>query len=285
MLLQELKALKDIVFEMSGGRVNEENNWGKSKKTGRRALSEARHYSQLHYNNGDEKDLTSFNAVYDMKHFTSEIVADMGDSIRDCFEAERKEIFREIDRLNDSLDGNCEELESEPKVSKSFEKISLSSPSPVPTEKMDLCSMCSLRKPPIVDLTTGKSIVLYPFICSACQLARQKREVKLGTSSSSSSSSNSAAGIRSGTRSMSHSQSTPAHLSAEMSRLDISIDTNSPAFQYNKRSNNEDSPDAALTSAFSVSKSSPRSSGGGAASKFRNRLDSARHEHHFLDEF
>lgn len=271
-MLLELKALKDIVFEMSGGRVNAENNWGKSKKTGRRAISEARQYSQLYYHNNNAKDLSAFKSVYGMQHFTAEIIVDMVDSVRDCFEVERREIEQEIDRLNDSLDGNFEEMESDVKMTKSFEKVSIGSPSPVPNEKMELCSMCSVRKP--------ASSFDNSLVCSTCHLSRQRREAKLGSgnntsarNTTSSSSSNNLGG------SLHHSQSTPTQLTAEMARLDIS----GPAFQYNSRNNNEDSPDSAP---ISSGKSSSRGgSAGGAASKFRNRLDSARHEHHFLDEF
>ena len=94
------------------------------------------------------------------------------------------------------------------------------------------------------------------------------RDAKISSSSSSCGSVNNGSYNRGNGMRMVHSQSTPAHMSVN----DEAASCSGSPFENNRRSNNENSPDGA-----------PKSARG--SSRFRSRLDSARNQHHFLDEF
>lgn len=251
----ELAALKDIIFE-SGAEASIKNK----KTSGLRGLSLAQQFSKLHYEDSDKSFTTD--VIYDLKTFTLEIVALRIDEIRESFENEKLEIEREIDRLNDSLDGDYgadAANESDSKISKTMSKLTIHAV-PVPlslSTEMDMCSVCSSRRPANLLFQRGSSS---GFICATCETMRNKREAKMGTV-------NSTNKVNGG---LSHSRSTPV-----VTSLNEDTHLSSPPQRDVRRNNNEDSPDSARTQ-------SPR---GGASSKFRNRIDSARHEHHFIDEF
>jgi len=258
----ELTALKDIIFEASGGRAGSSSTGRNKRATGLRGLSLAQQFSQLHYQD-NEKSFAN-DEVFSIRRFTLEIVNERMEDIRQCFEAEKAEIELEIERLTDSLDedyGADASNDSDVKIAKSMSNLSIhtsSAPSPVPTDRLELCSVCNIKRS-AGQMSSGASRNASSFVCNTCETTRNRREAKMGTVQSSSS--NRVGGL-------SHSQSTPANLtSAEESHM------SSPRRDV-RRNNNEDSPDSAP-------KISPR----GASSKFRNRIDSARHEHHFIDEF
>ena len=265
-LFMELTALKDIIFEASGGRAGSSSTGGRNKRaSGLRGLSLAQQFSQLHYQDS-EKSFTN-DEIFSIRSFTLEIVNERMDDIRQCFEAEKAEIELEIERLTDSLDedyGADASNDSDAKVAKSMSNLSIhtsSAPSPVPTDRLELCSMCNIKRPTGHMVSGASRNTSFSFVCSTCETARNRREAKMGTVLSSSS-------TRAAGHGLSHSQNTPANLtSVEDNHL------NSPRRDI-RRNNNEDSPDSAP-------KISPR----GASSKFRNRIDSARYEHHFIDEF
>jgi hypothetical protein len=214
-----------------------------------------------------------------MKQFTLEAVTDRLDEIRDCFEAERVEIGQEIDRLNDHLGGDfgmdCEtSVEYERGLPKSMSAMSLSS-APVPADRMETCSVCNTKRPAASLSSSGGGKNGLP-VCTMCETTRALRDAKIGGAStsltapsSSSASSVASAGSAATSSTMLHSRSIPAHLSA----ADLKLNTASVVAENTRRNNNEDSPNGAPKSARS------------AVGRFRSRLDSARHEHHFLDEF
>lgn len=256
--------MKDIVFEASGGRAGS-NSTKHKRASGLRGLSLAQQFSQLHYQ--DSNKSFANDEIFAIGKFTLEVVNERIDEIRDCFEAEKAEIEIEIERLTDSLDGDYgadATNDSDAKISKSMSNLSIhtsSAPSPVPVDRMELCSVCSIKRPSsqmIPSISRASSSAL---VCTTCETTRNRREAKMGTVL--------AANTSRAPNGLSHSRSTPANLtSTEESHL------SSPPNRDARRNNNEDSPDSAP-------KVSPR----GASSRFRNRIDSARHEHHFIDEF
>ena len=134
---------------------------------------------------------------------------------------------------------------------------------PVPVERLELCSICNTKRP-ASQMISGASKSLAGLVCTSCETTRNRREAKMGSVLTSSSQ------AQSTLNTLSHSRSTPVGLAASTEDLHLS----SPPVRSARHNNNEDSPDSAR-------QLSPR----GATSKFRNRIDSARHEHHFIDEF
>lgn len=307
--MSELVALKDIIFESSGGRVSSANNWGKSKKvSGRRAISEARQYSQLHYGEDNIRESTILDVIYGMKQFTLDIVNYRLEDIKESFEKEKQELNQEIERLNNSLAGdfnaddefNDEIEESLPKSlstmtlqhhtgstnnnnnSNSSNYSNNSNSSPVPSDRMEVCTVCNIKRPVSSMMpSTGSKFSSQGsgVICTMCHTTRAMREAKIsggGSRSSHTTDTTTNVGrhaITTGSSSLAHSRSVPAHLhiptTTTTSSSKLQVDMKEIALP--RRNNNEDSPEPAPKSARS--------------SRFRNRLDSARHEHHFLEEF
>lgn len=252
--------------------MSRENNFGKAKKaTGRRALSEARQYSQLHYGDETLREASVLDVIFAMNSFTTESVTENVDLIREGFNLESTEINQDIDRLNDSLSGDfgadCDtSVDYSLTLPSAMGALSLSA-NPVPSERMELCCVCNVKRPVSSLIQTNTAGRRGPLesngqtMCTMCHTTRMMREAKISSNSSNSSISSVNSAIN---RGLTHSQSTPSHLHLESDVSTVSA---------NKRhSNNEDSPDGA-----------PKSARGG--SRFRSRLDSARNQHHFLDEF
>jgi hypothetical protein len=275
-LISELKALKDIVFESSGGRMCKDNNWGKSKRTtGRRAISEARQYSQLHYGEDSMRETTTYDAVYGVGTFTFESVLCRIEEIRECFEAEKNEICQEIDRLNDILSGDIGadgdmSMECERGLPKSFSALSVGTSHAVPQDRMETCSVCNARRESstmtVNNATSKTGGRPGGLVCNVCQVTRSIMEAKISSGPRHSN------GVSAATSTLSHSQSTPAHLFASAAGA-VKLDTAAAVREGSdhKHNNNADSPGDAPHSARS--------------SRFRSRIDSARHEHHFLEDF
>jgi hypothetical protein len=216
------------------------------------------------------KESSSQDFVFGMKEFTLEAVTDRLDEIRDCFEAERVEISQEIDRLNDHLSGDfgmdCDtSVEYERGLPKSMSAMSLTT-APVPSDRLETCSVCNIKRP-ASSLSSSSASKHGSPVCTMCETTRALRDAKIGGAPSSSASS--VASTSSSSSTLLHSRSIPAHLSA----ADLKLNTSAAAAENTRRNNNEDSPNGAPKSARS------------SAGRFRSRLDSARHEHHFLDEF
>jgi len=263
--MSELSALKDIIFEASGGRAGQNKNSGRNKRaSGLRGLSLAQQFSQLHYQ--DNEKSSDIDGVFGIKKFTTEIVIARLEEIRDCFEAEKVAIEHEIERLTDSLDGDYGDdgmNESDSKVTKSMSTLSIHT-APVPVERLELCSVCNTKRP-ASQIIPSASKSATGMVCTSCETTRNRREAKMGSVLATSSSQ-----AQNAHNNLSYSRSTPMGLVASTEDLHLS----SPPVRSARHNNNEDSPDSARIV-------SPR----GATSKFRNRIDSARHEHHFIDEF
>lgn len=263
--MSELMALKDIIFEASGGRAGHNKGSGRNKRaSGLRGLSLAQQFSQLHYQDTEKSE--DHDGIFGIKSFNYEIVAAQLQEIRDSFEAEKVAIEQEIERLTDSLDGDYGEdtmNESDSKITKSMSTLSIHT-APVPVERLELCSVCNVKRP-ISQMVSGGAKNIASVVCTSCETTRNRREAKMGSVLATSSSH-----TQNNHYSLSHSRSTPAGLATSTEDLHLS----SPPVRTARHNNNEDSPDSAR-------KLSPR----GATSKFRNRIDSARHEHHFIDEF
>lgn len=306
-------ALKDIIFESSGGRVSSANNWGKSKKvSGRRAISEARQYSQLHYGEDNIRESTILDVIYGMKQFTLDIVNYRLEDIKESFEKEKQELNQEIERLNNSLAGdfNADDefnAEIEESLPKSLSTMTLqhhtgstnnsisssnynsnSNSSPVPSDRMEVCTVCNMKRPVssmMPSISSNNSISSKSFtqgsgvICTMCHTTRAMREAKISGGGSRSSHTTDTTttnvgrhAITTGSSSLAHSRSVPAHLHVPNTNTTSStLQVDMKEITLPRRNNNEDSPEPAPKSARS--------------SRFRNRLDSARHEHHFLEEF
>lgn len=276
--MMELMALKDIIFETSGGRPNSEGTGKNKRASGLRGLSLAQQFSKLHYEDS-EKSFTS-DEIFSIKQFTLEIVTFRLEDIRECFDAEKIEIEQEIDRLNNTLDGDYGADESDSNVAKSMSKLSIltgaASPSPVPAERTELCSVCSTKRPYHQLQQAANRGSSSSFICTACETTRNKREAKMGTISALSSAHRGSNNTGSN-NGLSHSQSTPANLTSP--QLVERDHLSSPPDRVVHRNNNEESPDGA------GAKSSGRRGPVTGSSKFRNRIDSARFDHHFSDAF
>ena len=297
----ELRALKDILFEMSGARTS---NDGK-KITGKRALAQARQYSQLNYTDEISGDSSVLDALFNMKSFTLEIVADRLDDIHECFKVENAGLESFIARLTDNLDSdsitagctsNSFDLGSkhgdsvdDAGIAQAMSKVNLTernnrnatsttgngnnsnpsssgnsrsnSSSALPGDKMEVCTVCSVKKN-VTLLSSAVVNTAAAFVCSTCQTKKIRRDAKLGTNSGSSTSHATSSGMIS-------SRSTPAGV-----RTDAHFEETqaNQAESSNQHNNNDDSPDARPKSASRTS-------------KFRSKLDSARFDRHFMEEF
>ena len=277
---------------MSGSGTSDSTSGRGKKASGKRAISEARQYSQLHYSEDFTREPTILDTMYNIKSFSLDFVASRMYDIKDAFAVEQTELECDIKRLNETLDGEVnfgsgcdlsfDNDSNNSNLVSSMANISLTksssaatvtttnpSPNPVHIDRLEMCSVCSQRKPSQTISTIsgggnkirGGSGSIAVFVCAACQIARTSRDAKLGGHNNN--------------NTMSHSRSVPANVTSSAAAPKRAV---SPAAaQINRHNNNDDSPDAAQ-------KPSSRGSGGGS-SRFRSRLDSARHEHHFLDEF
>mmetsp|Transcript_10763 Transcript_10763/g.17557 ORF Transcript_10763/g.17557 Transcript_10763/m.17557 type:complete len:477 (-) Transcript_10763:172-1602(-) len=121
----ELRALKDIIYDMAGGDMVIDGLWAsggdgsnntsqvKKKTGGKRGITDARNFSQLHYNSstsdGGQQNEAGWlmDDLLQCKYFTAETIGFKLDDIREAMQLEIKGLEVDIERLNIYLDGGA----------------------------------------------------------------------------------------------------------------------------------------------------------------------------------
>jgi hypothetical protein len=142
---------------MSGSNGLSEHIGGQSKpkvSIGKRSISDARQYSQLHYSSdGLPTEMSVLDDIYCCKRFTIEKVMLRLHDIREAFAIEAANLENEIERLNASLDG---EADIESTIVPAMSRTSVSKPSNIVVDKLALCSVCG-KKPAQTSLKGSSS--------------------------------------------------------------------------------------------------------------------------------
>ncbi|KAJ1408752.1 hypothetical protein B484DRAFT_403420 [Ochromonadaceae sp. CCMP2298] len=294
----EVKALKDIIFEMAGGQdiIDSLNGRSGQKVGGRRAIADARNYSQLHYN----KTKSSVDELFACPRFSLDSVGAQVLKIREGFAAEASELERDVDRLTAGLDGDVGDFldtgmasltldesvkdmkvqgkaEAQRAEDKGVNFVKSGTHQVDKGEKVDkggrkqkddeLCTLCGTKRTKRTKSVPNKG---NPTLCLGCQTRKAKKEQE-------------------GARNMHTSQSAPVALKTSLSLAQGDMTEwegqgREGQGQGRPHNNNDDSPEAKHTH-LSSSSSGRISSSGGTPSKFRSRLDAARCDLHFLDDF
>jgi hypothetical protein len=292
-LWREVKALKSILFEMGSNSLDNIVRQSNVGRGGKHSIAKAKNFSNLYYTQGKENE---FN-IYSIKTFSLDsITSDLSD-IKDAMEAEHTFLEKEVNHLNNEMDNQSESMisldESTSGLNSNFSSMDLSSMT---------CSICKSKLSMIVDPSRRGQLPnssssssrfnnsLQTYTCSICKEKKSIQESKLYGSN---------VGRNTGTRHpdetfiqdfsqklflSSQSEAILQHSPLSSSNSYLSSDSNDD--HRPRGSNNNDSPPGSLSLSVPVSSRSSLSSGGrGSTSKFRSRLNSARDELHFLDEF
>lgn len=274
-----MKAFKAILFEMGSNSLDNAlrqnvGTSGTNRRGGKSSIAKAKNFSNLYYTTKEGEN--EFN-IYTMKNFTLDSVQNMRSEIKESMDEERISLEKEIVKLNNEMDNQsesvaygCDESASLTSLNTSFLSLDLSSLT---------CTVCKKPSTRVDPARTNK--LGTQFVCSICKKGSthifrnneshesmiQDFSKKLMLSSQSEAM-------------LSSSNNSNSYLTHSSSTSNDYLDDSSPHPHPN---NNDSSPVSFMS--VPVSSRSTLSSGGRGSSKFRSRLNSARDELHFLDEF
>ncbi len=292
-LWRELQALKSIIFEINGYTNNVSTSFNKdasketnvkSKSNGKRSILNAKSFSSLYYDNVESSTTNGslqMEAIYNMTDFSLEQIITSLEIIRSALESETADLETEVQKLNREMDSQSESnvfvfnssgADTKQNNSKSQHNI----------DRGDfVCRLCNKRSTASVVVPTAggarQSHLAAQYdsksddhsesdVCTSCKEFQERRDAKInGKTNNSSTTHNSSSGGQNSSVNKNNSVTIQSIPDIDLSSLST------------LNGNNNQSTD-------SSAKSTPRS-GGAKSSRFRSRLNTARDELFFLDEF
>jgi hypothetical protein len=282
-LWRESLAIKSIVIDLNVPKSVSLNGNEKAKTTGKRSILTAKSFSTLHDDECDSKTSITpglrTKKIQNISRFTLESIVSLVADIRRGLENENSELEMEVDRLNREMESQAESVftfnGNNNNSSSDFNSTTVTK-SAYAVQKSNQCKLCGVklftaRDPPLGSRASTVAADPSENMCNECDALCLRRDGSLLSGSH--------PPVR--TTSFSTGTSTGGGVSgvsdqfAQMSML--------PPLPLSSMNNNQRSSSSSLSSS---STSTPRSGSNGAtSSRFRSRLNTARDELFFLDEF